>query len=125
MSKYISVIVVIGLLFASPVQGEKKPFLKYKILTSSQIMKVCGEAGLVSENYYGGDLYNGNRDIFITEISVYVSAKKMGAVFPRIYLCKVNIAPLTSVSFGFNIAVGDQDSDYSWGIIEAKGYEAN
>jgi len=124
VSRYtFAIIIGIGLLLTPPAQGETKKLAKPKMLSSCQIMKVSGEAALSSGNYYAGDLYNGNSDIFITEISVYVSTKKMGEVFPRIYLCKVDIAPLTRASFGVNIAVGDEGSDYEWGIIEARGYE--
>ncbi len=123
LKKYISFIsfLVIGLLSTSPALGENPQTLKP--LSSCQIMRVCGEAGLSSENYYAGNLYNGNKDIFITEISVYVRTKKDGELFPRIYSCRVDIAPLTKASFGFTIVAGDKNSDYTWGIIEAKGYK--
>ena len=109
------------LLSASPATAEKAT--KNKILSSSQIMRISGEAGLQYGSIYGGNFYNGNSDIFITEIAVYVKTTRGGEVFPRLYFCKVQIPPLTTIPFGLDIIVGDEGSDYTWGIFEAKGYE--
>jgi hypothetical protein len=125
-TRYFSaILVLICLLLVPPALAEKKPVSKTKTLTSGQIMRITGEAALGGGNYYCGDLYNGNRDVFITELSVYVKTQKSGEIFPRIYLCKVDIAPLAKVPFGFNIVPGDENADYTWGIIEAKGYKVD
>lgn len=96
-----------------------------KALSNDQLIGIDGRAGLSFGNYYAGDLYNGNSDVSITEISFYVTTKIGGKEVRRVYLCKVHIAPQTSSSFGFNIITGDKDADYSWGIIEAKGYKSD
>ena len=108
------------LLSASPAAAEKAT--KNRILSSSQLMRISGEAGLRDGSTYGGNFYNGNSDIFITEIAVYVKTTKGGEVFPRLYSCKVQIPPLSAIPFGIDIILGDHGSDYSWGIFEAKGY---
>jgi hypothetical protein len=105
----------------SALAGES-PVLKTKALTSAQIMRITGEAALNVGDVYGGDLYNGNRDVYITELSIYVKTQKNGEIFPRIYLCKIDIAPMATVPFGIDIASGDENADYSWGIIKARGY---
>jgi hypothetical protein len=111
----------VTLLSASPAAAEKTS--KNKLLSSSQIMRISGEAGLQDGSTYGGNFYNGNSDIFITEIAVYVKTTRGGEVFPRLYYCRVQIPPLSTTPFGFDIIVGDEGSDYTWGIFEAKGYE--
>lgn len=122
--KHVAVITLAIILWLPPaVLAEKENSIQNCLLSSSQIMRISGEAGLSSGTYYAGNLYNGNTDIFITEISLYVRTQKGGEVFPRTYLCKVHIPPLSSTPFGFEITLGDADSDYSWGIYEAKGYK--
>ena len=93
-------------------------------LSNEQLSKITGRAGLSFGNYYAGDLYNGNRDFTITEISVNVTTKIGGKKVQSEYLDNVHIPPLTSGDFGFKIIVGDKDADYSWGIVEAKGYKS-
>jgi len=124
--KYFSAILVavILLISASSPAGER-PVLKAKALTSVQIMRITGQAALRAGDVYGGDLYNGNPDVFITELSIYVKTEKNGEIFPRIYLCQIDIAPMATVPFGVNIVAGDENADYSWGIIKARGYEVD
>jgi hypothetical protein len=123
-SKHVAAITLAILLWLPcTVSAGKTTTIQHHLLSSSQIMRISGEAGLSSGTYYAGNLYNGNNDIVVTEISVYVRTKKGGEVFPRTYLCKVHIPPLSSTPFGFDIALGDADSDYTWGIYEAKGYK--
>jgi len=88
-----------------------------KRLSILQRMNIQGRVGLSYGSYYAGNLYNGNSDFTITEISVSVTTKIDGKEVTRIYLCKVHVTPLTSASFGFDILKGDKDADYSWGII--------
>ena len=123
---FFAILVAVALLIAAPTLAGETPILKTKALTSGQIMRITGEAALnVGSDLYGGDLYNGNRDVFITELSIYVKTVKNGQVFPQIYLCKLDIAPLSKVPFGINIVAGDENADYSWGIIKAVGYNVD
>ncbi|MDD2604381.1 MAG: hypothetical protein RBR20_08875 [Desulfobacterales bacterium] len=123
---FFAIFFAIVLLITAPTLAGETPVLKTKALTSAQIMRITGEAALnVGCHLYGGDLYNGNRDVFITELSIYVKTVKNGEVFPQIYLCKLDIAPLSKVPFGINIVSGDENADYSWGIIKAAGYNVD
>ncbi|MEE4607969.1 MAG: hypothetical protein V2L15_03695 [Desulfobacteraceae bacterium] len=125
-SKLFSAVLVAIVLMITAQSLAGEPVLKTKALTSGQIMRITGEAALnVGSDMYGGDLYNGNRDVFITELSIYVKTVKNGAAFPQIYLCKIDIPPLSSAPFGINIVSGDENADYSWGIIKAAGYNVD
>jgi hypothetical protein len=115
---------IVTMIAAASLAGEQ-PALETKALTSAQIMRITGEAALRVGDSYGGDLYNGNSDVFITELSIYVKMEKNGEIFPGIHLCKIDIAPMTRVPFGINIGAGDESADYSWGIIKAKGYKVD
>ena len=103
-----------------PPKAKKKP--RTSALTSEELGKLTGRAGLSYGNNYSGHIYNGNKGITITKISFIVSTTIGGVETPRTYTDDVNIPPQTTADIEFNIVKGDEDSDYSWGIVGADGY---
>lgn len=101
---------------------EEKKKKKSKKLGYSELSKLTGKAGLGYGNYFSGNIYNGNKEITITEISVRVTTTNNGKKVSRTYTDEVTIAPQTTADFGFSIIKGDKDADYSWGILGARGY---
>jgi hypothetical protein len=65
---------------------KKKQLPPSKSLSIDQLMNFTGRAGLSFGNYYSGNLYNGNSDVTITEIKVYVTTK-MNERKISVYIC--------------------------------------
>ena len=82
-------------------------------------MNLTGRAGLSYGNTFSGSIYNGNRDVTITEVEIAVTASKGDS---KVYITKVLVLPLSTSNFSFDIVVGDKGSEYSWNIVSAKGY---
>lgn len=95
---------------------------KSRNLSANEIGQVTGRAGHSYGTYFGGNLYNGNTSVTVTQVSVVVTTKVGGKEVSRTYVTDVNIAPQNTANFGFDIVVGDQGADYSWGLVEARGY---
>jgi hypothetical protein len=91
-------------------------------LNSSELGQITGRAGNSFGNYFGGNLYNGNRGLTISQITVVVTTKVGKKDVSRTYVADVNIPPQTTADFSFSIVKGDEGSDYSWGIVGARGY---
>lgn len=73
-------------------------------------------------NRFGGTIYNGNKDVTVTEVSVMVTATHEKKSEDREYAVDVVLPPLTTKDFGFDIVLGNQGTEYSWRIVGAKGY---
>lgn len=95
---------------------------KSRDLKPWEVAAITGRAGLNYGTRYGGSLYNGNKDITVTQVQISVKTKVDGKDVSRMYAADVLIPPLTTKDFGFDIVVGDVGADYSWGIASAKGY---
>ena len=103
-----------------PLQAKKKP--KTKKLSFKEMSHLTGRAGLGYGNYYSGNIYNGNTDITIAEISIELTTTIGEKKISRTYTDAVHIPPQSTADFGFSIVRGDKDADYSWHIIGATGY---
>lgn len=98
--------------------------MKLKNLSNEQIQKlVIGQAGL-SNNYFSGDLYNGNADINICQIIFNLTTTEKGKKVQREYLWyamgNYAVEPLRTKHFSFKIIVDNPYGKYAWEIIEAK-----
>jgi len=91
-------------------------------LTYAELSKLTGRASLSFGNYYSGSLYNGNEGITVTSVTIRVTTKLGEVETTREYTDEVTIPPLSTKDFGVNIVVGDEGTDYSWGINGARGY---
>lgn len=91
-------------------------------LAYDELKNLTGRAGLSFGNYYSGSLYNGNEDITITSVTIKITGKLGIASTSREYTDDVTIPPLNTKDFGVNIVVGDDGTEYSWGITGARGY---
>lgn len=94
-----------------------------KQLGVKERLNLTGRASLGYSNHYSGNIYNGNESITVTELKVKITTVDGKKETSRYYISKVNIPPLTSKSFDFDIILGGNGSEYSWAISSAKGYE--
>ena len=87
-----------------------------------EVAAITGRAGLGYGTRYSGNLYNGNKDITVTQVQVQVTTKEGGKEVSRVYTADITLPPQTAKDFGFDIVVGDQGSDHSWTITNARGF---
>ena len=99
---------------------KKKP--KSRELSNKELGQLRGKAGYIGSNYYRATLYNGNKNVTVSEISIRVTTTMGGKEVSRTYTADVNIAPQETALKMFIIVEGDKDADYSWGISSARGY---
>ena len=106
-------------------QFPKKKSWEVKSLSDEQIKKLSiGQAAFSNnQNRFTGDLYNGNTDINICDITVNLTTTINGKKVQRAYVGDFYTpfpGPLETRRFGFDIIAGDPYAKYSWEIIEAK-----
>ena len=94
---------------------------KSRPLTGSELKLLDGRASLSFDNYFAGNLYNGNTALKITEIEIVVFSTKNGAATSKNYREETSISPLTTSSFGVSIILGDPQSKYNWALVSARG----
>lgn len=94
---------------------------KSRELKPWEIGAFSGRAGINSD-YFSGSLYNGNKDITVTELRIAVIQKAEGKDTSRTYTTNVTIPPLSTESFMVQIIVDNANADYSWAIEGARGY---
>lgn len=103
-----------------PKEPEKKP--KLRDLSYEELSNLTGKAGLSFGSSFSGKIYNGNSNLTISEIAILVKTTVDGKEVSRTYTDEVTVKPLNTAGFGFDIILGDEDTNYSWGIAGAKGY---
>jgi hypothetical protein len=107
-----------------PEKEKRKP--ASRPLTHEELSKLDGRAGLAYSNVYKGEIYNGNSNLSISEVTVAITTTENGKEVSRNYIVNLEggsrIPPLKTGSFFIFIILGDEKSDRSWGIVEAKGY---
>lgn len=91
-------------------------------LTGPELSKLTGSAGLILQSYYGGSIYNGNKDITVTSVTIQISGTLGESTTSRDYTDEVTVPPLSTREFGVNIVGGDEGTYYSWSINSARGY---
>jgi len=90
-------------------------------LHTTQLAKLTGRAGLQLGNSYGGNIYNGNNDVLVTDVDIAVTAVHNRDTTTRIYRTTLNIPPFSAADFSIDIVAGDAGSTYSWSIAAARG----
>ena len=104
-----------------PPKPQKKP--KKRELTHLELAKLTGRASLSGYgNDFGGTIYNGNKNITVTEVSISVATTISGKKTTRVYKDYVNISPQAAEYFTVKIIPGDKETDHPWFITGAKGY---
>jgi hypothetical protein len=103
-----------------PARGKKKP--ASRPLSYEELTRLSGRAGLEFADYYTGNIYNGNPNLTVSEITLSITTREEGKEVTREYMHSFDIPPLKTDSFTFQIIIGDKDSPNSWGIVAAKGY---
>jgi len=90
-------------------------------LSQDEIGQISGRAGLQYGNRYSGNLYNGNSNVTLEQVTIDISTSFNGIKQTRTYSVDVNIPPRTTKDFGIAIVVGDSGAEYQWSIISARG----
>ena len=92
-----------------------------KPLSESENRKLTGRSAFRSFDF-GGDIYNGNEHITVTELVVVVKSEKDGKAITRKYRTVVEIPPLTTRSYSVRITEPDRTELSSWWIDSSKGF---
>lgn len=90
-------------------------------LSQDEIGQISGRAGLQYGNRYSGNLYNGNSNVTLEQVTIDISTSFNGIKQTRTYSVDVNIPPRTTKDFGIDIVVGDYGAEYQWSINSARG----
>lgn len=102
----------------------KKP--ASRLLKHEELSKLDGRAGLAYSNVYEGEIYNGNSNLTISEVTLAIISTENGKEVSRNYVVDLKdgsrIPPLKTGSFFIFIILGDEKADYSWSLVEAMGY---
>lgn len=103
-----------------PEDGQSRT--KARELKPGEITAITGRAALSYGKSFAGNLYNGNKDLTVTQIEFQVNTKEGGKDVTRLYTSDLTIPAQSAKDFNFEIIVGDQGSEYAWRIMNAKGY---
>jgi hypothetical protein len=103
---------------------EKFPYKKTpdSELPADALKKLTGHAGNNSGRF-AGNIYNGNTEWTITQVTIWVLPKSVDDVnvlSGKKYNTSVIAEPLTSSSFYFSLD-GSPSEEYSWNIVKARG----
>jgi len=93
-------------------------------LHTAQLAKITGRAGVLSGTSYGGNLYNGNNDIVVTDLDVAVSAIHNRDTTTHLYRIELHLPPLAVRDFRFDIVRGEPGANYHWAIVAARGFHS-
>ncbi|EOV0863723.1 hypothetical protein ACOKWP_004531 [Vibrio parahaemolyticus] len=94
---------------------------KERALNTLELMNLNGRAGIQFQDVYRGSLYNGNKGITVTSVTISIESKLGEKTDTRHYEIKNELPPLSTRSFSIKILAGDAGSEYSWSITGAKG----
>ncbi len=95
-------------------------------LPPEALRQLTGHASMGDFGYFYGNIYNGNRDWTVTQVTIRLIPKgkeKGAAAFldAKEYNKDVSVPPLTSSSFLFTVDGPKQE--YSWNIVGARGHK--
>lgn len=96
-----------------------------RALTAEELGKVTGLVGIRNDGALCGDLYNGNRDLSVTEVELRIVSFAGADSTARSYLygsADSAIAPLASREFCIGFLL-NQGEDFGWGIVAARGLD--
>jgi hypothetical protein len=99
--------------------------LQARELTEVELDNLEGRAKLSHSNTFGGEIYNGNEKIRVTELKVKIRTKLDGEIVTKVYSDNITISPQTTKNFYVDIITGDDGAEYIWGIASARGIEIN
>ena len=95
-----------------------------RVLSNEELLLLTGRAGISSSfrGFFSGTIYNGNKNITVTEIKVRVSTTISGKLVSNVYTSVVNIEPETTGTVSFHLIEGDAGANYPWTIAGAVGH---
>lgn len=108
-----------------PIEKVQQPSSKQ--LTPEELSKIEGNGGNIDfKGRLNCELYNGNENIVITGVTIQLQKKIYTFVFsetyPNDYPYKI-LYPRSAQSFRFHISTDLNNTNQTWSIIEAQGYE--
>ena len=90
-------------------------------LTAQELAALTGRAELTYGSRYGGRIYNGNKDVTITQVVAEITTSVNGKRTSQTYTASVNIPPLATRDVTFGLFV-NQGTDYALDLVRAVGY---
>ena len=90
-------------------------------LTAPELAALTGSAELTYGSQYAGRIYNGNKDVTITQVVAEITTSVNGKRTRQTYTASVNIPPLTTRDVTFGLFV-NQGTDYALDLVKAVGY---
>lgn len=99
---------------------ERKP--EDSQLPPEATQKLTGHGGMGNYGDFSGNIYNGNNDWTVTQVTLMLVPKD-SATLPdmKAYNAEVSVSPLKSSTFSFSVDGPRQE--YSWSIVSARGYK--
>jgi hypothetical protein len=94
-----------------------------RALTAEELQKVTGLVGIRNDGALCGDLYNGNRELSVTEVELRIVSFADADSTVRSYLYGPADSAITSLGtrkFCIEFLLED-DEDFTWGIVAARG----
>lgn len=106
-----------------PARGSRRAADSERNLTAEELEKVTGLIGIRNDGALCGDLYNGNRELSVTQVELRIVSFAKADSTARSYVygpADSAIAPLATRDFciGFLLNEGE---DFTWGIVAAHG----
>ncbi len=96
-------------------------------LTPEELQNVTGLVGVSNAGDLCGELYNGNRELSVTEVELRIVTFADGDSTARSYRYSSPdsaIAPLGTREFCVGLLL-DTGEDFGWGLVGARGLEAS
>lgn len=93
-------------------------------LNFNELSNITGRAGKSILNSFSGNIYNGNKNLTVTDIIINITTTSNGIETSRSYTIDESIEPMTTKDFLINIIEGDEGSTYNWSIQSAQGIPA-
>lgn len=90
-------------------------------LTSAQLYKLDGRAGVQVGHTYAGTIYNGNENLTVNSVDILLTSTQSGGTTSHLYRVELKIPPMSAAEFSFPIIVGDFGATYTWRIQTARG----
>ena len=100
---------------------DKKQNANARELSREEISQLTGRANHKS-SWFTGTIYNGNKRLTVSAISIRLSGSSSGEKISRIYTERIVIPPESADEIRFRILQTDEGKDSAWNIAGAKGY---
>lgn len=94
------------------------------MLTDTEISLITGRGGPSPGSFFNMHIYNGNKNITITKVTVFIVTQLNGQDDKKYYEFERTISPLTTEIYNINYIPGENiNKKIEWGISNASGFE--